>query len=279
MGNDVLNMREFEQRFRQVFQEAPFAAALVSGPYFIIEMANDACLKLWNRDDTILGMRLLDAMPEIKDQVVFHILEDVYHSGEIFEGKEQEAFLHEDSTWRKLYVNFTYKPIKDDDQTIAGILIIGYDVTDQVINRQKLQESEERTRLAIQAAGLGTFDKDYVSGLTLTSQNLARMFGFEKPVSLEEYVSRIHPDDLPIREAALADALTSGQLFYEVRVVIPDRPVRWVRINGTILFDDANNPIRMIGIGFDISEEKLLKEISNTDHGNAGSWSRLVCRT
>src|SRR5688500_1249631 len=253
-------MRAFDQRFGQVFQEAPFAAALVSGPYFTIEMANDACLKLWNRDDTILGMRLLDAMPEAKDQLVFHILQNVYRTGEIFEGKEQETALLEDSTWRKLYVNFTYKPIKDDDQRIAGILIIGYDVTDQVIDRQKLQESEERTRLAIQAAGLGTFDKDYISGITYSSQNLARMFGFDKPASIEEYVSRIHPDDQAVRETALANALISGQLLYEVRVLLPDNSVRWLRINGTILFDDANNPVRMIGTGFDISEEKLLKE-------------------
>ncbi|WP_276372843.1 PAS domain-containing protein [Chryseolinea sp. H1M3-3] len=257
MGSEILNLSIFEKRFRSLFKEAPFSAALLSGDDFVIDMANEVTLDLWGKDSSIIGMPLLKAMPEMKDQHVFKLLQHVYHSGETFEGKEQTAYLPAGNTIKKVYVNFTYKPLRDDEGKITGVLAVGYDVSDQVIARQKIEESDARMRLIIDSVGMGTFERNYITGQTTTSSRFDSIFGFTSPVSHEAYVSRIHPDDLAIRNIAQQKAVQTGKLSYESRLLLPDQSIRWVRINGVINFDENRNPERLLGTALDITEEKL----------------------
>ncbi|HYI77569.1 MAG TPA: hypothetical protein VEW65_08090 [Chryseolinea sp.] len=120
MGNRV-NIDLLDHRFRHLFEEAPFAAALYTGPDFIIEMANETSLKLWQKDSSILGLPLLQAMPEMETQPLFQILTKVYASGNIFEGKERTVIQDGDGNPKKIYINFVYKPVRDDDKNITGI--------------------------------------------------------------------------------------------------------------------------------------------------------------
>ena len=220
-------------------------------------MANDATLGLWGKDSSIIGKPFLEAMPEMKDQYVFKLLQNIYHSGETFEGKEQAAYLPVGGTLKKVYVNFTYKPLRDDDGKITGVLAVGYDVSDQVVARQKLEESDARMRLIIDSVGLGTFERDFITGQTTTSPRFDSIYGFTSPVSHEEYLSRIHPEDLSIRNEAQQEALKTGKLSYESRLLLPDQSIRWVRVNGSINFDEMGNPTRLLGTALDITEEKL----------------------
>ncbi|HZB14157.1 MAG TPA: PAS domain-containing protein, partial [Chryseolinea sp.] len=255
MGNRV-NIDLLDHRFRHLFEEAPFAAALYTGPDFIIEMANETSLKLWQKDSSILGLPLLQAMPEMETQPLFQILTKVYAAGIVFEGKERTVIQGDHGNPKKIYVNFVYKPVRDDDKNITGILAIGYDVSDQVSEKKKLEELEERARMAIESAGLGTFDLDYKTGTIITTKRFANIFGFDASVQLSDYLSRIHPDDLPIRNAAELQAFETGKFQYEVRLLMPDQSFRWIRVNGTLIFDDDSLPTRLIGIALDITDEK-----------------------
>jgi PAS domain S-box-containing protein len=257
MATDILKLDVLEQRFQSLFHEAPFSAALLVGDEFKIEMANSISLALWGKDSSIIGKPLLQAIPEIKDQEVHNILKDVYRSGETYEGREDVAHLQKDGELKKVYVNLVYKAIKDAGGKVTGVLAVGYDVTDQVLQRKKLQESETRIRVAIESTGLGTFEKDFKSGKIRTSQRFDEIFGLSNPVEHEQYVSRFHPDDLEIRNNAQKQALETGRLRYEARILLAENTVRWVKINGSIIRDDHGAPHLLIGTGLDITEEKL----------------------
>ena len=110
--------------------------------------------------------------------------------------------------------------------------------------------------MAIESAGLGTFDLDYKTGIIITTKRFANIFGFDASVQLSDYLCRIHPDDLPIRNAAELEAFETGKFQYEVRLLMPDHSFRWIRVNGTLIFDDDNLPTRLIGIALDITDEK-----------------------
>ena len=71
--------------------------------------------------------------------------------------RERTAIQDVNGNSKKVYINFVYKPIRDDDKNIRGVLAIGYDVSNQAAEKQKLEELEERARMAIESAGLGTF--------------------------------------------------------------------------------------------------------------------------
>lgn len=253
---DILSQDIFAQCFRNLFKEAPFSAALLTGDDFIIEMANEASLKLWGKDKSVIGRRLLDAMPEVKDQPLFRVLQEVYATGETHEGKERAASLEINGVLTKIYVNFIYKALRDEDEKIIGVVAVGYDVTDQVTSRLKLQELEERTRLAIESTGLGTFDLNYKTGDIFTSERFVEIFGYTEPRPRSDYIARVHPEDRAQREAAQQKALKTGKLFYEVRLLMPDGSIRWVRINGAVIFDEARSPVRLIGTVLDMTDEK-----------------------
>ena len=255
MGNTV-NIGLLDHSFQHLFEEAPFAAALYAGPEFILEMANETSLNLWRKDSSIIGMPLLKAMPEMENQPLFRILQKVYESGTVYEGRERATIQDVNGNPKKVYINYIYKPIRDDDKNVRGVLAIGYFVTKQVAEKKKLEELEERARMAIESAGLGTFDLDYKTGVIITTKRFANIFGFDASVPLTDYLSRIHPDDLPIRNAAELEAFETGKFQYEVRLLMPDHSFRWIRVNGTLIFDDDNLPTRLIGIALDITDEK-----------------------
>lgn len=253
---ETISLDIFAQCFRNLFREAPFSAALFSGDDLVIEMANEASLKLWGKDSSIIGKKLLDGMPEVKDQPLYQILGDVYATGATYEGRERSVYIEIEGVLKRHYVNLVYKPIRDEDGNITGVLGVGYDVTDQVTSRLKLQELEERTRLSIESTGLGTFDLNYKTGDIFTSERFVEIFGYTEPRPRADYIARVHPEDRARREAAQQKAIKTGKLFYEVRLLMPDGSIRWVRINGAVIFDEVRSPVRLIGTVLDMTDEK-----------------------
>ena len=96
-----------------------------------------------------------------------------------------------------------------------------------------------RWGLAIDAAGIGTFDWDLVTGRLAWDDRLIAMFGYERDdfeESIEAFNARLHPDDLPrVTEALQACIDTCGEFEAEYRVVRPDGETRWVHARGRAL--------------------------------------------
>src|SRR4051794_12971574 len=101
----------------------------------------------------------------------------------------------------------------------------------------------ERVRwgLAIDAAGIGTFDWDLTTGELIWDDRLTRMFGYaagEFDQSIEAFNARLHPDDLPRVGEALQNSIeTCGEYDAEYRVVRPDGETRWVHARGRTVPD------------------------------------------
>jgi PAS domain S-box-containing protein len=258
MASDILDLNVFEQKFRSLFNEAPFSAVLLSGDNFIVEMANAISLDLWGKDTSIVGKPLLEGMPEIKDQEVYKILCDVYHTGVTYEGQEHTAYLRKNGELKRLYVNLVYKAIRDNNGKITGVFAVGYDVTIQVESRRRLQESETRARVAIESTGLGTFQLDYNTGETTMSDRFNEIFGFGPDAKHQDYIRIVHPDDLEIRRLAHQKALDTGRLKYEVRIILEDQSIRWIVANGSVIYDENGKPGLLVGTVLDVTEEKLM---------------------
>ncbi|RAV98134.1 PAS domain S-box protein [Pseudochryseolinea flava] len=246
---------DYKQRFHSLIQDAPFSAALFTGDDLTVEMANAISLQIWGKDKSVIGLPLLEAIPEIKDQYVFEQLKNVYLTGQPYEGKEHTAWLNKSGVLTKIFVNIVYQPIRNDEGDVTGVFAVGHDVTDQVSSRKELEASETRARVAIESAGLGTFELHYASGKSKSSARFDEIFGFETGAPHAEYVKRIHPDDLTTRNIAHQQALTTGKLEYQARVILPTGITRWVRINGSIIFDEKHEPMHLIGTALDITEE------------------------
>ena len=131
-----------------------------------------------------------------------------------------------------------------------------------VLTRSQLQEAESRSRLAIEATRMGTFDWNLKNQEFLSSPRLDEIFGGgrEQGVSHQEMLARIHPDDKPLRDKAVLDSLESGSLNYVLRVIWPDKSLHWVSVYGKIFSDEVRNTSRMYGTAVDITSEKIALE-------------------
>jgi len=135
-------LEESEQRFVNLIQEAPFATALYKGRDMVIEIANEAMIKLWGRDTSVIGEKLGEALPELEGQPFLQLLEHVFTTGQAHHEQEARAELLVNGKLSTFYFNYTYKPMRNEYGEIYAILNMAVDVTEQVLARRRLEDSE-----------------------------------------------------------------------------------------------------------------------------------------
>lgn len=128
-----------------------------------------------------------------------------------------------------------------------------------------LSLSQERYALAATGANDGLWDWDILGGSVYYSARWSEIMGlrgFEMVGALDEWFSRIHPDDRDQVLHELDDHLKgrSTDLRSEHRVLLPDGSYRWVLARGRAQSDSARTPIRMAGSFSDITLRKQTEE-------------------
>ena len=121
----------------------------------------------------------------------------------------------------------------------------------------KLQENEERLRLATQAGKVGVWDWDIRRNRIEWTDAIYEMHGVAKGEfdgTVESYTSLVHPEDRPRVSAAIESSLSTGEPFQtELRTARPDGELRWLFTSARV-FRDAEGPYRLIGATSDITE-------------------------
>jgi PAS domain S-box-containing protein len=147
-------------------------------------------------------------------------------------------------------------------------LCIQEDVTDEKAAVTALEESRARLQLATEAAEIGIWDWDVLSGRMRYSARAKEICGFEQDaeVTYEDARRVTHPDDYP-QTSAMArralDPILRERAPYEYRIIRPDGTVRWALAHGEAVFAEVGGEfraIRYVGTLQDISERVRLEE-------------------
>ena len=119
-------------------------------------------------------------------------------------------------------------------------------------------ELAEHLRLALDAAGLGTFRWDKATGAVVWDERMEELFGFAAGTfdgSFEAYLGAIHPDDRAATMATVETAMRTGEPYrVEHRVVLPDGTVRWISGAGKPTVGPDGEPSGAIGCSRDNTE-------------------------
>ncbi len=125
------------------------------------------------------------------------------------------------------------------------------------------RESEERLRLALDAAVLGTWDLNVETDQVIWGGHHAEMFGLPattKSISGAEFLALVHPADRDELQTALGQALAEGDKYkHEFRINQPGGEIRWMNAQGQVYRDDAGRANRIVGIVRDITESKQVE--------------------
>lgn len=141
-----------------------------------------------------------------------------------------------------------------------GLTIHVRDVTEQKVTQEELKSSEERLRVALQAAGMAYWEWDLRSGIAHWNPDHNHLLGIplrQERGTLRAFLERVHPDDRDAVARALAAAGESGRSYdTEFRVMGPGGKVRWIAGYGRVLFGTDRRPSRMIGVVRDITPRR-----------------------
>ena len=265
----VLNRQRLEAseiRFRTMFDQAPVAIGTLRGENLIIETANHKVLEILQKTDSIIGKPWLEALPELVGQPAEDIIKEVYRTGVPFTVSEFPAHLKKKGHLEQGYYTFSYLPLTEQTSE-KGVLQVAIDVTDQVLARQKIEESEARFRSLISESPVATclfVGLDLV--LNVANEQMIRFFGrgtaiVGKPV--REVLTNTNSDSTAI--ALLEQVLSTGEPF-TATAAPADLTIDGV--SGTHYFDLSLKPLRneagaiyaVLETAVDVTEQVLARQ-------------------
>ena len=255
-------LKESERLLRAVWESASDAMAL-STPDGIVFAANPAYFHLYGfPQEEVIGKHFSIIFPEEERKAAYELYDYFFQSptlGPPFVGPIRRA----DGSER--FVESSYTFISHHDQRIAMLSIIR-NMTERKKVEEALWVSEEKLRIAREVGHMDSWDWDIESNAIRWSAKLDAPFGpggGSFGVSYETFMELVHPQDRPLVDQEMRRALDEGTDFkVEFRAGLVDGEVRWKRIQGEVLYDEAGKPIRMIGISTDVPQGRQAEEAS-----------------
>jgi PAS domain S-box-containing protein len=159
-------------------------------------------------------------------------------------------------------------PQHGDDGQVLRWFGSATDIEEQKRARERVERLEERLRLALDSADVGTWDWDLLSGTLAWDERCRRIFGLgpDDPVSYEVFQARLHPDEVEPIDRLVARALgaeSTGEYEAEFRVVQPGGAIRWARARGRAFVEEREGrrvAVRFVGTVIDATEAKRAEE-------------------
>lgn len=211
---------------------------------------NQKAALLLNREkpEDLIGKHIWTEYPEGVGQSFYHAY---YRAMET-----QEVVCLEDyyAPWDRWFENRIY-PSSD------RLTIYFTEITDRRRSERALHETEERLRLAVQAANVGLWDWNLETQAIFFSPEWKSQIGYEDHEianDFDEWQSRVHPDDLEAALTTIHEYISNPYRNYqnEFRFRHKDGTYRWILAQADLVYNERGDPARMLGSHIDITTRK-----------------------
>jgi PAS domain S-box-containing protein len=160
----------------------------------------------------------------------------------------REVWLHEAASVRR--------DASGQPQSVHGFLL---DVTGRKHAEEVLHTRERQLLEAQRLANLGSWEWDVASDVITASAEMFRVYGTppRATVRLEDFLRSVHREDRAAVRGTVANARRHGGEFdFEHRILWPDHTVRFLRLRGEAVRDEAGHVVRLFGIEQDVTEQR-----------------------
>lgn len=253
------------EQFRLLLEQAPVAICILRGPTHIVEFANDRMCQLWNRKpEQIIGNAMFDELQEARNAGFEEILRGVLTTGETLVHSEMPATLMRNGALETIYVSASYQPMPDANGTINSVMAVATEVTESVMARKKIEESEARFRQLADSMPQIVWTARPDGYLDYFNQRWYEYAGQDRGFGDAGWAYMLHPDDLQRCIDAWTHSLRTGEFYQiEFRLDNPRNPgvYRWFLTRATAIRDDTNTITKWFGTCTDIDEQKRIAEL------------------
>ncbi len=231
----------------------------------LIQFYNDAYRQTMGpeRHPSALGQRGKDCWQEIWD-IIGPQIETVMRGEGATWHENQLVPVTRHGKREDVWWTYGFSPIDDEKAPngVGGVLVVCNDVTDRHRAFEAVAASEERLRLALAGAVIGTWDWHVQTSVVFGDEPFAQLYGMDPGelragTSDRAFLKCVHPDDREQLRRKTGEALKAGgDLVEEFRLLRADGAVRWVLAQGRCHPDASGRAARFSGATLDITERK-----------------------
>ena len=134
-----------QRQLQAVFEQAPVAVGVFSGPDYRVEVCNPGLQALWGRTGVeVLNQPLFEVLPDARNRGLREILDEVLQTGAPRVAPEVPLQVLHQGQPKDIQVTFVYHPLRNEQGRITGIAAVATDVSEQVAARQYLQQRNQK---------------------------------------------------------------------------------------------------------------------------------------
>jgi hypothetical protein len=235
---------ESEKRFRNMVQHAPVAICVLRTDKYIVEVVNTKMLEIWGKHgDELINRPVFEAMPDAAGQGFEQLLDSVYQTGKPYIADELPVTLKRNGILEEIFISFVYEALYDEHKNINGVIAVASEITEQVMARRKIEESEKRYREL--ALSLEEKIKERTAELEKQNEDLEKMneelasFTYVSSHDLQEPLRKIQMFSGRIMEKEINNLSDEGKNYFERMQVVANR--MQLLINDLLAYSRTNN--------------------------------------
>lgn len=258
-----IQIEQSEMRFRNLVQQAPVSICVLRGKDFVVEAANDKQLQLWGKTkEQVMNIPVFTAISEGAGQGFDLLLNNVYDTGIPVVANEASLTLIRNNIEETIYVNFVCEPLYNTEHIIDGVISVATEITEQVVARKIIEESEQRFQAAVSAVqgilwtnnAQGEMEGQQTGWASLTGQNYDDYQGYG-------WAKAIHPDDAQASVDAWNKAVANRSTFeFEHRVATKQNGWRLFSVRAVPIMNEKGIIKQWVGVHTDITEQREVEQ-------------------
>ena len=261
-------LRESEERYRTVVEAASDAILSIDERGDII-FANTAVEKIFGyKVFEIVGQNLAVLIPENNLEKSVQKIFEHFKTGSGYIPSEMMEILalRRDGSIFPLEISFA----KSRQNGKPCFIAIARDISDRKSAEASLSESQMMLALAMRSSRIGVWEQDLATDTVNWNVELEEVFGFKKGEfnsTITDFYKLVHEEDRQRIWAEVQNAIEEKREYQiEFRVYHTNGDVRWIEGRGQAVYSQKGEPVRLYGIGMDITERKKADEISDRYH-------------
>ncbi len=256
-------LRDSEERFRAIFEQSVLGIflATLSGKIFHINRAFTDILGY--SDSDLSNFNFVDIIEPEQRQAYEINLQSII-TEKILNLANENRLIHQNGKfiWSSLTVSLI--KISEDKKYLIGLI---ENISQRKQMELDLKKSEERWQLALRGNNDGIWDCNIKTNECFYSPRCQEILGYTETETdifhhLDDWKSRIHSDDINLVAESIKQHFSRQKPYFiaEYRIQCKDNTYKWILDRGQALWDEAGNPLRIVGSHTDITERKHAEE-------------------